>query len=94
MILVKFDFKEYYGRVESLIVCTKKDIKKQTGKTVYFGEVAGKHSEVSGKVEANMFEVLSEDKNLVTQMLSAFNKEYDGEPVTLMGISPFDYEEN
>lgn len=39
------------GEVEGLFVATEEQINKITGKSVYFGEILGKHSEVYGTIE-------------------------------------------
>lgn len=92
-VLVKFDFGAYYGRVESLIVCTTNDINSMVGKNIHFGEVAGKHSEVYGEITSDMFEIISDSSIVIDTFLGAFETAHDHEPVTLMGISPFDYDD-
>ena len=53
-----------------------------SGKEVYFGEVLGKHSEISGPIEASDVEMLSDSSDHV-----ALFEELKAE----VGFNPFDY---
>lgn len=62
-ILVRFTFRGYRGKLVGLYITTEERLAALIGKHVYFGEVLGKHSEVEGKMEASMFEVIKADQD-------------------------------
>ena len=77
------------GDVEGLFVTTLEDIEKITGKYVYFGEILGKHPEVSGDIDG-----LGKDINIVTddqEFIAKFESIMGSG--TVSGYNPFDYYE-
>ena len=70
------------GDLESVFTATRAEVEELYGQYIVFGEVLGKHSDVQGTLEADEFEVLSEDPQLV----ELFRKH-----VGSTGHSPFDY---
>lgn len=77
-----------YGRMGSLdgiFVCEKEDLEKLYGKEVYFGEVLGKHSDVSIDIDAECFEIRTEDQDFIAKFIEIMG---DG---TISGYNPFDY---
>lgn len=70
------------GSVEGVFISTPEEIKSAIGKTVYFGEVLGKHSEISGTLE-------EKDIQLVTQDPKAIQVIEDCNLTT--GFNPLDY---
>jgi len=70
------------GDLESVFTATRTEVEELYGRYIEFGEVLGKHSDVQGTLEADEFEVLSEDPALV----GLFKKH-----VGSTGHNPFDY---
>lgn len=68
------------GELEGRFLATEEESKAIIGKDVYFGEVLGKHSEISGKIEEHEISLLSDNqeflnmaKNLDINLESGFN---------------------
>ena len=57
------------GDVEGLFVCNKKDLEAAYGKEVYFGEILGKHSEVSGTFNEGDITILTEDQDFIAKFI-------------------------
>lgn len=53
------------GDVSSVFIAESKDLESAIGKTVYFGEILGKHSEVYGTLDDEDIEVITEDKEVI-----------------------------
>jgi len=70
------------GELESIFPATRAEVEELYGQYIVFGEVLGKHSDVQGTLEADEFEVISEDPQLV----ELFRKH-----VGSTGHNPFDY---
>lgn len=66
----KFCWDSYYGFIEGLFVANREDIEKSIGKEIYFGEILGKHSEVSGVLESGDIEFISDDPIIVDLVLT------------------------
>jgi hypothetical protein len=73
------------GDLDGMFVCDKADLEKLYGKTVYFGEVLGKHSDVEIEVDEGCFEIKTEDQEFIAKFIEIMG---DG---TISGYSPFDY---
>ncbi len=78
---------DYYGHgcVEGLFICTVQQIKDIQGKFVYFGEILGKYSEVSGKIQGSDISIVSSDEKVIEILLGAFP---DG---NISGYNPLDF---
>ena len=72
------------GEVSGLFICEEEDLNKIIGRDIYFGEILGKHSEVSGTISAEDFVIKSRDQDAVDSVISIF-----GEHIS--GYNPFDY---
>lgn len=72
------------GRLDSLFVADEKEIEEIISKSVYFGEKLGKHSEVYGELEPDMFTVKSEDQELIEKLIAIFG-------TTISGYNPLEY---
>ena len=72
------------GDVSGLFVSTREELATAYGKHVYFGEILGKHSEVSGTLEENEFEILSEDQDFIDKLVALLG-------TSISGYNPFDY---
>lgn len=76
------------GEIDAIFTAESADVEKLYGKTVYFGEILGKHSEVSVQVSEENFTVLSEDADFVSKF-----EEILGQG-TVSGNNPLDYWED
>ncbi len=75
------------GYLEGLFIASKSDVEGAIGKTAYFGEVLGKHSDISLELEEGDFEIKSEDKDLIVGLHDAFGCT----SFLLSGYNPLDY---
>jgi len=57
------------GRVVGLFVADDSEVKEAMGKEVYFGEILGKHSDVSGTLSEDEFKVLTDDQDFIDKFL-------------------------
>lgn len=76
------------GFIDGLFVSEADAVEPLIGTEIYFGEVLGKHSEISGTLDADDVKVLSEDQDLIDRLIAA-----NGGDLTLCGYSPLDYVE-
>ena len=53
------------GDVEGLFTCTQEALDNAYGKYVHFGEILGKHSEVSGTLSREDITILTEDQDFI-----------------------------
>lgn len=74
------------GSVEGLFIATDEMINNALGKTVYFGEILGKHSEVSDTLKLEDLKVLSDDQDKINWLA-----EIVGLGSTISGYNPLDY---
>lgn len=66
------------GEVQGIFKATKQEIEDAIGRYVYFGEILGKHSEVSGTIEEGEITLISDDPIVV-------------EDSVVSGYNPLDY---
>lgn len=81
-----YKFDADFGRMGDLtgvLVSTAEDIDNLVGKRVYFGEVLGKHSDVSLDVEHDNFTLVTEDEKFI-ELFEQYGLEN--------GYNPFDYD--
>ncbi|CAB3779326.1 hypothetical protein LMG28688_00805 [Paraburkholderia caffeinitolerans] len=84
-LLVKFHWDcGRQGEVDGLFVVEKDVLEKAYGKEVYFGEILGKHSEVSGTLDRGDITVKSEDQDFIAKVEELLGSH-------LSGYDPFDY---
>lgn len=57
------------GEVDGLFVTTKEALDKAYGKEIYFGEILGKHSEVSGTLDESDITILTEDQDFIAKFI-------------------------
>jgi hypothetical protein len=79
-----YRYKEYFGRMGSLsgiFVATDEEFEAALGKSVYLGEVLGKHSDITAEINEQTVTCLTAE----TQIVNFFEK-YDLET----GINPLD----
>lgn len=66
--LYGFELDTYYGSLNGVFLATRKQIEMLRGCSFYFGEVLGKHSEVSANKGECKFKLLSEHPAVITEM--------------------------
>lgn len=82
-----YKFYWYCGRMgdlEGLFFATKKEIDSIVGQHIHFGEVLGKHSEISGTIENKDITIIDINTEAKQALLNACGR-------TLSGYNPFDY---
>lgn len=72
------------GDLDGMFITTKELVEEIIGKTVYFGEILGKHSEVSLVMNREYFEIKTEDQDFLTKLEDLVGSD-------LGGINPFNY---
>ena len=70
------------GFLEGIFIADEVDVENLIGKTVYFGEVLGKHSEIFGEIERGDITELSDDQEFIDKF---------SELIGPVGYNPFDY---
>lgn len=73
------------GDLNGLFIADEADVAAIVGKEIYFGEVLGKHSEISGTLDDEDLTVKSDDQDFITKFI-----EIMGEG-TISGYNPLDY---
>lgn len=66
------------GSVEGLFVATDEEVNIAIGEEVYFGEILGKHSEVSGVLEESNLEKLDIDSESVMKVAEYLGTNWSG----------------
>lgn len=62
------------GELEGLFKATKEEVQNAIGKTAYFGEVLGKHSDIYGTIEEREIQLVSDDPmKVIISTESGFN---------------------
>ena len=81
--IYKFDFDLCYGNICGTFIANDEDIKllENNKISVYFGEVLGKHSEVSVIIEPGDFHLLTDDQEVIKvfkeyEMYCGYNPDY------------------
>lgn len=77
------------GIVEGLFIADESEVKSmiRCKREVYFGEILGKHSDISGTVEEGEITVKSSDQAIIRKLQEVF----DGNNIS--GYNPLDYTE-
>jgi len=73
------------GEVEGLFVAEEAIIMAALGRTVYFGEILGKHSEIVADLDINHLTVKSEDPEFILKLVEIIGSEH------ISGYNPLDY---
>jgi hypothetical protein len=73
------------GEVDGLFVTTKEALESAYGKDIYFGEILGKHSEVSGTLDEGDITILTEDQDFITKFIEIMGDD------NVSGYNPLDY---
>ncbi len=75
------------GMLEGLFITTREELEASYGRTAYFGEVLGKHSDVWSELEDGLFTVLSEDQEFIEQARVIIG----GGNQSLTGLNPLEH---
>jgi hypothetical protein len=74
------------GSLDGLFVATPEEVAASIGREAYFGEVLGKHSEISGTVLKDHITLVSDDQHKVEWLV-----EVTGGNPTINGFNPLEY---
>lgn len=75
------------GDVEGLFITSLEDLEQAIGKSVYFGEILGKHSEIIDEsLSYDNIAILSDDQEKINWLLSC-----NDSALTISGYNPLDY---
>lgn len=74
------------GDLEGLFIAEEQDVKDIIGKSVYFGEVLGKHSEVEDEMTEDMFEAIDVPESVIAVLEEKLG-------TTISGYNPLEYYE-
>jgi hypothetical protein len=78
-ILVKFCWEmRRSSDVEGLFITTKEELNRNYGKSVYFGEISGKHSDVQGTLDPCDITIMSEDQEKIEWLQEIFGANISG----------------
>lgn len=84
-VLVQFNWDcRRQGSVDSLFITTNAELARAYDKHVYFGEILGKHSEISGTLERCDITIVSEDQEFIEKLEDLLGS-------TISGHNPLDY---
>jgi hypothetical protein len=53
------------GSLKGLFVADEEEIKNAIGKSIYYGEVLGKHSEIVDDLDKNSFTIVTDDQDFI-----------------------------
>lgn len=73
------------GYVDGLFVCTEEELKSLYGTTIEFGEILGKHSEISVRFAEKDLIVLTEDQEFIYKLVTLIGKN------SIPGYNPLNY---
>ena len=86
-VLVKYDQDFYYGIMSGLFITTKEELETLNGREVYYCEALGKYSEVTTEDAYDYCEIVSEDQDLIHDLLTVFGSN------NISGYNPLEYVE-
>lgn len=66
----------YYGELQGLFLADTETVKDCIGKTMVFGEVLGKHSEVEFDLEEDMLTLITSDPKEIEQVVNILGKSF------------------
>lgn len=85
---VLYEYKADYGRmgtIEGLFVAHDYEINEALGKTIYFGEILGKHSDISLDLILDDLTIKSSDEDFINKLVEIIGSDY------ISGYCPLDY---
>lgn len=83
--IYRFYADQWYGALSGIFVSTDDEINSIIGKSIYFGEIMGKHSEVIEEIDKSHFTLVTDDP-VAVEIFEKYNME--------TGTNPFDYLDN
>lgn len=87
--LYKFRWDVYrHGEIESLFIADDEQVGAVIGMTVYFGEVLGKHSEISGTLDPKDLTVITQEPGVIADLMRLFAGDRWGRSGSLCGLNP------
>jgi len=78
------------GSVEGIFFSTPERIQKNLGNQVYFGEILGKHSEISGILEEEDVTLVTDDQDFVEKFRTFFPGGFGYDPFEAMSVEDED----
>lgn len=81
------------GELEGIFVEDPKNIAKIIGQTVYFGEILGKHSDISFEMEDDMFTLVTDDGDAI-DMFQRYSLETGIDPFIYFDVNEVEEEED
>lgn len=82
------------GELSGIFVADSEDIAKLVGKDIYFGEILGKHSEVTARIGEGDIELKVEDQDFIARFEAIFGENYESGVNPLSYYDPDRYEED
>lgn len=73
------------GDLDGMFVTTEAQLMRSIGKTAYFGEVLGKHSDVAICIQEADYEIKSDDQDFITKFVEIMGS------TDVSGFNPLDY---
>lgn len=70
------------GEVSGIFISDDKTIKENLGKIVSFGDCLGKHSDISGELNQEDIEEISEDQDFINKFEAIIGKSFGHNPLT------------
>ncbi|MFA5025094.1 MAG: hypothetical protein WC503_01105 [Candidatus Shapirobacteria bacterium] len=86
-----FQYSEDFGRMgtlEGIFVAKESEVAKIMGKEVYFGEILGKHSEITTEIIPENIKIVSEDQAFIKKLCEIFKTR------SISGINPLEFLED
>jgi len=74
------------GSLDGLFVASPEEVEAAIGREAYFGEVLGKHSEITGTLSESDITLVSDDQDKVEWLV-----EVTGGNTTISGFNPLEY---
>lgn len=84
------------GRVEGIFTATKEDVRALQGRTIYFGEILGKHSQVALEIDEGAIQLIDKYGPFVEQAEQLLGHHIRDpwtpwDSYTISGYNPFGY---
>lgn len=73
------------GELDGLFLAYQAEVDNAIGKTVSFGEVLGKHSDISVNIECGLIDLISDDPHTISTLSELFPND------NICGHNPLDY---
>ncbi len=84
-----------HGEIESLFIADDEQVAAVLGMDIYLGEVLGKHSDISGTLDAEDLLIITQEPGIIADLRRVFSgaqtDSYRFRNDTLCGINPLNY---